>query len=765
MFDITTRDYSLLEKYILAGRIKGDSSYFFTFDGRYIVYYRFTGKRFAYSVLNYATEKLAQLTANRIAFSERDYPGLIKRIIHCKVYKFVLPSQPETLIKGIFEKLLPQYGYVLRDKQLELSVMMLESMRNKKVALCEAEVGTGKTLAYLVAAIVYGLYEMKEKQCSPYVYDRHMQPTPITVTTSSIDLQQAIVGKFIPDLSKILMDYKIIQSPITAILRKGKEHYLCEERYSDFISYLENSDLARDIKLYQKLKVKGLEQGDIDLDAYSDLKQHVIRKINVPKGCDRSCPNYQKCRYIDHISCARSDSYTFQVTNHNYYLASIQREYEGLQPLIPYCRVHIIDEAHKLLDAASQILGESFSSGLTGDFIRILHNHTAGNKAYHKNAYQMTDNLAFYNQKLFLELEKTLRPYDGEETRQKIIRINGAVKNTLLELRNSFNEIYRTCFKDIFCCRQLVYLHREIITGIETFLSPKDIIYWMEKGDDGLWQLAAIPTNMEEVLYKMLWKGGTTKILTSATLTDDTGFDFFKEQTGISRLSPWMLSEIRTASPFDYKSNTRLYLSGQIPFTDRNDEKYIAAVSEEIERLVEATWGHTAILFTSYKLLTAVHELLKDRITRFPIITMHKGTKNTAEAFRQSRNGVLFASGSFWEGVDIPGDVLSSIIVVNLPFPVPSPILEHKRKPFPNLTQFIDGYAFPVMIARLRQGLGRLIRSESDTGVVAILDYRASRHGKYHKRVLASILGYTPVDTIDEVQDFIRTVKDKEYFK
>jgi ATP-dependent DNA helicase DinG len=180
---------------------------------------------------------------------------------------------------------------------------------------------------------------------------------------------------------------------------------------------------------------------------------------------------------------------------------------------------------------------------------------------------------------------------------------------------------------------------------------------------------------------------------------------------------------------------------------------------------VEATYGHTAILFTSYKLLSAVHELLKDRIIRFPLITMHKGTKNTAEAFRKSRNGVLFASGSFWEGVDFPGDILSSIIVVNLPFPVPSPIMEYKKKDLSSLSKIIDRYAFPVMIAWLRHGLGRLIRSETDTGVVAILDYRTSRYGKYHRRVLDSILGYTLAGSIDEVGEFVKSVKTAEYFE
>ncbi|HEX9062220.1 MAG TPA: ATP-dependent DNA helicase [Clostridia bacterium] len=765
MFDITTGDYCKLEKYILAGRIKGDSTYFFTMDGRYIVYFRYSGKSFSYSVLNYVTEKTVVIATSRTELSRADYPKLIKKIIHSKVYQFVLPSKPQILIENIFKKILTEYGYAVRDKQIELSLMMFESMKHKKVGLCEAEVGIGKTISYLVAGIVYGLYEAKEKQASEFAVSNPISPTPITITTSSIDLQQAIIGKYIPKLSEILMEYKIISRPVTAVLRKGKEHYLCEERYSDFMRYLENSNIIRDIQLYRKLRTKGLEHGDIDLDVYTDIKQHVVSKINVPKDCDRSCPKYKKCRYIEHVNSAKSEGYSFQVTNHNYYLANIQREHLGRASLIPKCDIHIIDEGHKLLDAAYQIFGKSFSSGLIGEFISVFHNQTSGNKAYHKKAYGLADHLAFQNQKLFMELEKIFQPDEIEENRQKNIKINTAVKRIMRDIWSCLDEIYRTCYKDISCSRQLMYLYREITGGIQIFLTDKDIICWLEKCDNNEWQLTAISISIEDTLYNLLWKNGASKILTSATLTDDVGFDFFKEHTGIAKLSPCLIAEVQVPSPFDYERNTRLYISDKVPPADKNDEKYIQAVSDEIEKLVEATYGHTAILFTSYKLLLEVYEVLKDRIVQFPLITMSKGTKNAAEIFRKSKNGVLLASGSFWEGVDIPGDILSSVIVVNLPFPVPSPVMEHKKNEFSSILPFINNYAFPVMIAKLRQGLGRLIRSETDTGVVSVLDYRASRYGKYHRRIMNSILRYTPVESIEEISEFIKKVKGKEYFK
>jgi ATP-dependent DNA helicase DinG len=142
-----------------------------------------------------------------------------------------------------------------------------------------------------------------------------------------------------------------------------------------------------------------------------------------------------------------------------------------------------------------------------------------------------------------------------------------------------------------------------------------------------------------------------------------------------------------------------------------------------------------------------------------------KGSKNAADVFRKSENSVLLASGSFWEGVDCPGDVLSSIIVVNLPFPVPSSVMEHQKRCYPSLYSFIDRVAVPMMLHKLRQGLGRLIRLETDTGIVAILDCRVSRKGKYRRRVLNSIPAYTLAGSIDEIRSFIKNVKGPEYFQ
>ena len=206
-----------------------------------------------------------------------------------------------------------------------------------------------------------------------------------------------------------------------------------------------------------------------------------------------------------------------------------------------------------------------------------------------------------------------------------------------------------------------------------------------------------------------------------------------------------------------------LYISENVPFPDKQSDEYIKAIADEIDKLVEAAYGHTVILFTSYSLLSKVYELVRYKI-KYPVLKMEKSEKNIAETFKNSGNGVLFATGSFWEGVDCPGDILSSLIIVNLPFPTPTPIFEHKKKQYSELKEFIESIIFPEMLIKLKQGMGRLIRCETDTGLISILDFRISKKGKYRKRVLSALPDYKVTDSLYEVKSFFNKVKKPEYF-
>lgn len=198
--------------------------------------------------------------------------------------------------------------------------------------------------------------------------------------------------------------------------------------------------------------------------------------------------------------------------------------------------------------------------------------------------------------------------------------------------------------------------------------------------------------------------------------------------------------------------------------SDANDEKYVSAIADRIVELIRATNGHTAILFTSYRMLNAVYEIVKCRISEYELIRMTRSNRNAIRDFKKKDNAVLFASGSMWEGVDCAGDKLSSVIIVRLPFPLRSAAMEEKKSASANVGEFINEYAVPEMLIKLRQGVGRLIRCETDTGLISVLDTRTVK-SKYAERVQAVLSKYPRVENLDEIREFFHSVKSKEYFE
>ena len=303
---------------------------------------------------------------------------------------------------------------------------------------------------------------------------------------------------------------------------------------------------------------------------------------------------------------------------------------------------------------------------------------------------------------------------------------------------------------------------------LSTFTHPGDYLCWMEVDrGNGMLSLCSVPTAMRGNLNRNLWSMPNTHwVLTSGTMKDDTGFRYFKHELGISGNIPEGATlEHSNGSPFDYKNHTRLYISENVPFPDMDDPEYIQAVCDEIVKLVHATRGHTAILFTSYRMLRMVYEKVKKRLLDYRLIQMTRSDKTAIGQFKREKNSVLFASGSMWEGVDCAGDVLSSVIIVRLPFPLRSQLMEYKKTQYDTVREFVQECAIPQMIIKLRQGAGRLIRTENDTGVIAILDSRAAKNGPYRERVLTALSQYPLTPSIYGVEQFISAVKGTEYLE
>lgn len=245
--------------------------------------------------------------------------------------------------------------------------------------------------------------------------------------------------------------------------------------------------------------------------------------------------------------------------------------------------------------------------------------------------------------------------------------------------------------------------------------------------------------------------------MTSGTLTAAGDFDHTEQLLGLAAYAP--LRHFRAESPFDYRKKCLLYISKRraaaVP-----ENQYLA---DQIVRLTAACHGHALVLFTSYRQMRHVYDALDGRLS-FPLFQAGRGQNRTIQQFKESGNGVLFAAGSCWEGIDFPSDMVSLLIIPKLPFPIPDLVSDYERRQYPNLRDYINAEIIPEMQKKLRQGFGRAIRTEQDSCVVAILDERAGIGGKYHDAALAALPTCPTTEKIEDVQQFIREQKRPDYF-
>ena len=251
-------------------------------------------------------------------------------------------------IDTIFRVLFPEHGMAVREEQIMLCHKMLDNLLGRNIALCDAGVGIGKTYAYLVACVLMRKYSLLAEGCSPY------EQRPVVISTSSIALQKAILTEYIPFLSRILQENGTIQSPIKAVIRKGKEHFVCDERLAQRIVAIE----GKNKNALQKEALLSLKE-HYDMDEVSNLSGFDRRMVSVPKFCSGDCPKRGSCRYQQYLERSRDHEMFIQICNHNYLLADGYHRLQDYRPLLKDYRALIVDEAHKLPDAAKQMFGKS----------------------------------------------------------------------------------------------------------------------------------------------------------------------------------------------------------------------------------------------------------------------------------------------------------------------------------------------------------------------------------------------------------------------
>ena len=631
-------------------------------------------------------------------------------------------AESHRIAEQIFREILPRRGMAVREEQIALCHEVLDTLYNREISLCEAGVGIGKTLAYLVACILWQVHRPNQLKM------------PVVISTSSVALQDAILNEYLPDLSAVLLAEGIITAPITAVVRKGKERFVCDARLAE-----------RQAKAISKgSRQKGslrMAENVLDLDHIPGLSRYDRCRICVPQSCPRDCFLRLDCRYQQYLRDSRKPD--IQICNHNYLLANASHRLEERPLLLRQYQALVVDEAHKLPDAARQMYTETLSAQDMDDLCSLLQ------QAHFKG-------LSKRLRTVFLTLSISCAP-------------SSAMPKRKISIPFSLTPFRQAAIADCINLLQYIgsqpdmphylqYRLAETESLLRLFLLdvPTRILY-LEFSADGKLTFCAASNRVPQLLRSALWNTREPTILTSGTLTAAGDFDHTKQLLGLAAYAP--LRHFRAESPFNYRKKCLLYIPARraaaVP-----ENQYLA---DQIVRLTVACHGHALVLFTSYRQMRNVYDALGGRLT-FPVFQAGRGQNRSIQQFKQSGNGVLFAAGSCWEGIDFPGDMVSLLIIAKLPFPIPDPVSDYKRQQYPNLRDYINAEIIPEMQKKLRQGFGRAIRTEQDSCVVAILDERAGIGGKYHDAALAAWPTCPITEKIEDVQQFIREQKRPDYF-
>lgn len=634
-------------------------------------------------------------------------------------------------VERIFRDLLPQGGLPVREGQVALCHTMVDALFQNKIALCDAGVGIGKTYAYLTAAVL--LKKHRPFDCRPVV-----------VSTSTVALQEAITKEYLPFLSRVLVENQVIAEPIRFAVRKGKGRYVCDLRLLHRLEAVE----SKPKNPLQRAALDSLRKL-VDLDSVPHLSGFDRRQVCVPPVCLGDCPQRLFCRYWKARERAGDAAVFIQICNHNYLLANAAHRQNGLRPLLGDYRALLIDEAHKLPEAARQMYGESLAQGELLDLGKAL-----GKEGFLSAAQRLRAQVST----LWDTLQRCECENDPDAPRVAFHLTpprRAALRGCLSLLENLPAQLG---------CRlpkRLAYRLGRTAATLALFLNTDEShVLTLEYDREGNPTLQAHSRETPRQLRQALWERDLPVLLTSGTLAAGGNFQRAKALLGLDSES--RVTASATASPFPYEENCLLYLPGTHPVS-MGGWREVDYLSEQILSLVEATHGHTLVLFTSYKLMGAVYRQVKDRLG-FPLFEVWRNGSAAIRQFKEAGNGVLFAAGSCWEGVDFPGDMVSSLILPRLPFPVPDPLSQAEQIQYPSLEDYLREVILPDMQVKLRQGFGRAIRSKTDTCVVSLLDHRAAPGGRYHQAALEALPPVPVTDKLEEIAGFIRTRKHTEYF-
>jgi len=595
-------------------------------------------------------------------------------------------------IGDIFYDILPEHGYEVREEQIYTAFQLADAICDKKVHLAEAGLGTGKTFAYLLAAIAYARHSGK--------------PVVIACATTALQEQLAGLGGDIIKLSQLL------GLEIDARMAKDPHQYICDARVEETSE--RSSAMTKEINLWLD-KTKMGERSEIPT-----ISDRVWKQIgwNESMACD-TCLNRGFCKLVKARQYYRP-ARDLIIVNHDLYFNDLwtrdERISDGKLPILPSYSAVIFDEGHKVFLPAVMQAGQHINQEDMDDIILSLEELQGARDSLS----EVMVALELSSNEFFEKLDQSVIP--DERSERLSIRINDSLLKSANTLKKTLDnlllemQIEQELYLESISTDLIQAYEGQIETAIralDRFCRNKstDIIPWVDQRDGSFW---VVPRNLNEMLDQHLFKKGLPVVFTSATLSNEGDFNYFIRTLGLK--TP---SRSTVGSSFDFENKVTVHLSQQF---NQIEDKFALEI-EKLVSLLTQNGGRALVLTNSMEEVRKIRTKLEGHQLPFEILWEDKGDRGyLVRRFREEETSVLIGA-NFWEGIDVPGEALNMLIVWQLPFPSLDPIIEVQRKEA--IAQGLDPVTtvdYPEMGLKLKQGCGRLIRTEEDQGVIVILD-------------------------------------------
>lgn len=629
-------------------------------------------------------------------------------------------------------------AYEFRHEQLQMAHEVARAFTASEHLIVEAGTGVGKSFAYLIPAISLAL---KSEQ-------------KVVISTNTISLQEQLVTKDIPFLQRVLpRDFSVV-------LAKGRRNYLSRRRLKNLMSYerglfdtREEVEEIAEIDAWVDRTVDG-SRADLPWQPQPQVWDKVVSDRDNCLG--RNCETYDICFYFK----ARREMYNADLLIVNHHLLfsdlAIRKESEAAMGVLPDYDYLIIDEAHHLEATATNHASIDFSNTRVKWLLDSLYNERSkeGLAKQFDSPHLKTQVETARQQAnvLFRTIIETVQgEIDSEEGGNALTPrihnsnfVSNVLDTPLADIEKTLKRLRDDAMTDDDEQEITAHQHycQRLRDELDMILRQTDpnYVYWAEistRGRTPRILLNATPANVNQMLQDHLFTMKNSVVMTSATLSTNRNFAYFKKRVGISGCR-----ELLVHSPFDFKRQVQIHIPRDMPHP--NSHRFVPAAIEQIKHYLKLTHGKAFVLFTSYRMMDEVYEAVAPDLEEIGIETFKQGGElsRTAmlQAFRENTDSVLFGTSSFWEGVDVRGASLSNVIITRLPFEVPThPVMEARVKQIKEEggNEFFE-FSLPEAILRLKQGFGRLVRTQTDEGIVVILDPRI-KTTNYGKQFLESL--------------------------